>query len=110
MNPKKGLVMEYPLQTVRIRGSFRIDGTNDPDAVRSSKSGAALFTVARTAAGRFTVTLDPDLTHVPQQLTYAHAVVHNPDESPGATVVPVGAYVKNLAISAGVFEIDTVTE
>lgn len=109
-NPKKGLVSEYPINVVRVRGAFRVDtaGPGDPDGARPALD--TLFSVARTAAGRFTVTLDPSLTHVPQQLTYASVQVHNVDEAPGATVVPVSGYVKNLAISAGVFEIDTITE
>ncbi len=39
---------------VTLEGSFRVNGTSDPDDVRTGNTG--LFTVARTSAGLFTVT------------------------------------------------------
>ena len=39
---------------VTLEGSFRVDGTSDPDDVRDGNTNA--FTVARTSAGLFTIT------------------------------------------------------
>lgn len=44
-------------QVVRLHGSFRIDGTNDPDVVRDGNS-ACVASVDRDSAGLFTVTFD----------------------------------------------------
>lgn len=112
---KKGLVSEYPSHNVRMRFAFRIDTGNAPDAVRDS-DGGFVDSVARTAAGRYLVTLKRGLSDVPRQLTYAVVQQHNPDEAPTAATFPAGGYVKNLSISAQTattgaqFEVNTIIE
>jgi len=54
-------------QVVRLPGSFRIDGTNDPDVIRDGNS-ACVATVERDSAGLFTVTFDDDFP-IPERLT-----------------------------------------
>lgn len=44
-------------QVVRLHGSFRIDGTNDPDEIRDGNS-SCVASVVRESAGLFTVTFD----------------------------------------------------
>lgn len=96
MNPKKGLISEYPTQHVRLRGSFRVT-TAAVDAVRTGK-GCKWFTAARTAAGQYTVTLDPNIAKIPRQLTYGAVTQHNTDAAPGATTLPYGGYISGLSI------------
>lgn len=44
-------------QVVRLHGSFRINGTSNPDAVRDGNSDC-IASVVRNSAGLFTVTFD----------------------------------------------------
>ncbi len=44
-------------QVVRLHGSFRIDGTDDPDVIRDGNS-SCVSAVERGSAGLFTVTFD----------------------------------------------------
>lgn len=50
-----------------ITGGFRINGTSDPDNKRSGNSG--FFTVVRTSAGLFTVTIDSAAGTIPEKTT-----------------------------------------
>lgn len=51
-------------QVVRLCGSFRIDGTNDPDVIRDGNSDC-VATVDRESAGLFTVTFAGGETNSP---------------------------------------------
>jgi hypothetical protein len=51
---------------VRLGGSFRIDGTDDPDVLRTGNSGC--FEVVRADTGLFTVTFTGD-EPIPELLT-----------------------------------------
>ncbi len=53
-------------QVVRLHGSFRIDGTSDPDVIRDGNS-ACVSAVDRESAGLFTVTFDDDFP-IPETL------------------------------------------
>lgn len=98
---------------VEVDFAFRIDGILAPDAIRQAKADI-VSSVARTAAGRFTVTFKAGTPGLPRQLTHAVVVQHNPDESPVAATAPAGGYVKNLDIvttaSSYTVEVDTLIE
>lgn len=98
---------------VDVDFAFRIDAGNPPDAIRQAKADI-VSSVARTAAGRYTVTFKAGTPGLPRQLTHASVTQHNPDESPVATTCPAGGYVKNLditiAASGYTVEVDTLIE
>jgi len=54
-------------QVVRLHGSFRIDGTSNPDVIRDGNS-AYVASVTRVSAGLFTVKFDKDFP-IPEILT-----------------------------------------
>lgn len=53
-------------QVVRLHGSFRINGTSDPDDIRDGNS-SCVASVARVSAGLFTVTFDAGFP-IPEKL------------------------------------------
>ncbi len=53
-------------QVVRLCGSFRVDGTSNPDVIRDGNSGA-IESVVLTSTGLFTVTLEGTWP-IPQRL------------------------------------------
>lgn len=60
---KGGYCMGTP---VRLCGSFRIDGTDDPDVIRDGRSHS-VASVVRESAGLFTVTFDAGFP-IPERL------------------------------------------
>lgn len=59
----------YLREAIEIEGSFRIDGTNDPDEIRDGNSNL-VATVERESAGLFTVTFATPEEGGPTALPY----------------------------------------
>ncbi len=63
---------------VAIEGSFRINGTSDPDDIRDGNTGF-IASVVRTSAGLFTVTLDCKSGDIPEKPVTEEAWVNPVD-------------------------------
>lgn len=64
---------QYARRVIKLRGSFRINGTTTPDDIKDGKSEIVL-SVTRNSAGNFTVTLSPSYP-IPRQVTASWAQV-----------------------------------
>jgi hypothetical protein len=87
-----------------IAGGFRIDGTSNPNAKWDAGSNA-LYSVVRTSAGLFTVTLNKTY---PREMVHGGAAIHL---ASNATAMFSAHIVKDsYSSSAGTFQIVTLVD
>lgn len=80
----------YAVGTMHIKGAFRIDGANSPDAIHDANTNV-IKSVVRDSAGVFTVTLETarnGVPYIPAQILGALCWASASDITPVKTVVP----------------------
>lgn len=80
----------YAIGTMNVKGAFRIDGANNPDAIHDANTNV-IKSVVRNSAGLFTVTLETarnGVPYIPAQVLSIPCWASASDATPVKTVIP----------------------